>query len=248
MKNLGENIEKKLENIKNSISNTMDNLKEAQNKFLQTNLGNAINSGIDLGLRIILPNCVEDEVIAVKDSLITEGFSAAVETAIEEGTNFGKSAIGIVTGTFDNISQVKKAIKSGGLIDTVSDLIDSAIDWSKKHGYIKKGTSSRIKKGKNTIMNTIKQGVDNSLENQVEAIEKIDGYINKWYKYYEEKNFQNMEYQYNKIEQNLQKILPIEDILKKAKVIENLHELIKNNGKNFDITKQEQELAEMLAN
>lgn len=57
-----------------------------------------------------------------------------------------------------------------------------------------------------------------------------------------------MEYQYNKIEQNLQKILPIEDILKKARVIENLHELIKNNGKNFEISKQEQELAEMLAN
>ena len=97
-------------------------------------------------------------------------------------------------------------------------------------------------------MKTIKQGVDNSLENQVEAIEKIDGYISKWYKYYEEKNFQNMEYQYNKIEQNLQKILPIEDILKKARVIENLHELIKNNGNNFELSKQEQELAEMLAN
>ncbi len=248
MKNLGENIGKNLENIKNSINNTMDNLKEAQNKFLQTNLGKAINGGIDLGLRIILPNCVEDEVIAVKDSLITEGFSAAVETAIEEATNLGKSAMGIVTGTFDNISQVKKAIKSGGLIDAVSDLIDSAIDWSKKHGYIKKGTSLTIKKGKNTIMKTIKQGVDNSLENQVEAIEKIDGYISKWYKYYEEKNFQNMEYQYNKIEQNLQKILPIEDILKKARVIENLHELIKNNGNNFELSKQEQELAEMLAN
>ena len=56
MKNLGENIGKNLENIKNSINNTMDNLKEAQNKFLQTNLGKAINGGIDLGLRIILPN------------------------------------------------------------------------------------------------------------------------------------------------------------------------------------------------
>ena len=57
-----------------------------------------------------------------------------------------------------------------------------------------------------------------------------------------------MEYQYNKIEQNLQKILPIEDILKKARVIENLHELIKNNNNNFELSKQEQELAEMLAN
>ena len=41
-------------------------------------------------------------------------------------------------------------------------------------------------------LTTIKNGVDNTLDKQVEAVEKLEGYINKWNKYYEEKNFQDM--------------------------------------------------------
>ena len=96
-------------------------------------------------------------------------------------------------------------------------------------------------------MNTIEDEIGETLENQVVAIEKIDGYINKWQKYYEEQNFTNMEYQYDKIQEYIQEVIPLEEILKKARTVENLHELIKNNGKNFDLTQEEKELAEMLS-
>src|SRR5699024_376842 len=104
-----------------------------------------------------------------------------------------------LTGSFENITQIKKAIEKGGLIDTISDLLDTSNDWAKKKGYIEKDVASAIKKGKNGMMNIIKDNVDDTLENQVEAIEKLDGYINKWQKYYDEQNFTNMEYQYKKI-------------------------------------------------
>lgn len=96
-------------------------------------------------------------------------------------------------------------------------------------------------------MKTIKTGVDNTLDNQVEAIEKLDKYITKWNKYYNEQNFVNMEYQYSKIEKYLKEVFPLEDVLKRARAVENLHELIKNNGRNFDLTQEEKELATMLA-
>jgi hypothetical protein len=96
-------------------------------------------------------------------------------------------------------------------------------------------------------MKTIKTGVDNTLDNQVEAIEKLDKYITKWNKYYNEQNFVNMEYQYSKIEEYLKEVIPLEDVLKRARAVENLHELIKNNGRNFDLTQEEKELATMLA-
>ena len=37
-------------------------------------------------------------------------------------------------------------------------------------------------------MDNVKDGIDNSLEEQVNSIDKINEYIDKWYKYYEEKN------------------------------------------------------------
>ena len=96
-------------------------------------------------------------------------------------------------------------------------------------------------------MKNIKTGVDNTLDNQVEAIEKLDKYITKWNQYYNEQNFVNMEYQYSKIEEYLKEVIPLEDVLKRARAVENLHELIKNNGRNFDLTQEEKELATMLA-
>ena len=146
MEELLNNNEKNNLYLSNNIE--QEKLEKEQNSFLQTNLGRAINGGIDLGLRALLPNFIEDEVISIKDSLITEGFSAAISTAIEEATNLGKSAMGLITGTFENISQVNKAIKKGGLIDTISDILDTGISWAQKHGYIEKGTAKTIKKRK----------------------------------------------------------------------------------------------------
>ena len=55
-----------------------------------------------------------------------------------------------------------------------------------------------------------------------------------------------MEEVFEKIEKNLQEVLPIENIIKEARTIENLHNLIKNNGQNFDLSDEEIELANML--
>lgn len=250
MKNL---LFEKVEEITKENNITLEEIIEQQElfkdqiKFIKTDLGQAINGGIDIALKSLLPDFIEDEIIAVKNSLLTEGFSAAVDTAIEDVTNLGNNLKGIATGSFENISQIKEVVENGGLIDTISDLLDTGIDWAKKEGYVSKSVASSLKKGKNTIMNTIEDEIGETLENQVVAIEKIDGYINKWQKYYEEQNFTNMEYQYDKIQEYIQEVIPLEEILKKARTVENLHELIKNNGKNFDLTQEEKELAEMLS-
>ena len=55
-----------------------------------------------------------------------------------------------------------------------------------------------------------------------------------------------MEKEYNKIEKEIKNLAPIEKIIDNVKIIENLHTLIKNNGQNFNLTKEEIELAEKL--
>lgn len=39
------------------------NIEEKQNSFLESTLGKVINTGVDVALRAILPNVIEDEVI-----------------------------------------------------------------------------------------------------------------------------------------------------------------------------------------
>jgi len=231
-------------NLENSKSQEVTY--ENQKSFLETNLGQVINGGIDLGLKALLPDIIEDEVIEIKDSIITDGFSAGIKTAINNVVDMGKGILGIFTGKFENMSQVKSVIEKGGLIDSISDVLDWGINKAKENDLIEKNTANLIKKGKNTILNTVNNNIENNLTSQMESVEKVDKYIEKWNEYYKEQDFTNMEKQYNKLENELEKIMPLENTITKARVVENLHNLIKNNGKNFNLSKEELELANKL--
>ena len=231
-------------NLENSKSQEVTY--ENQKSFLETNLGQVINGGIDLGLKALLPDIIEDEVIEIKDSIITDGFSAGIKTAINNVMDMGKGILGIFTGKFENMSQVKSVIEKGGLIDSISDVLDWGINKAKENNLIEKNTANLIKKGKNTILNTVNNNIENNLTSQMESVEKVDKYIEKWNEYYKEQDFTNMEKQYNKLENELEKIMPLENTITKARVVENLHNLIKNNGKNFNLSTEELELANRL--
>ena len=233
-------------NINLENNNVQEVTYENQKNFLETSLGQVINGGVNLGLRAVLPDIVEDEIIEIKDSIITDGFKAGIKTAIDNVVDLGKSVLGIFTGKFDNMSQVKEVIKKGGLIDSVSDVLDWGINKAKEKDLINKNTANLIKKGKNTILNTVNNNIENSMTSQIESVEKIDKYISNWNEYYQNQDFTNMDKQFKKIEKEMETIMPLENVITKARVIENLHNLIKNNGKNFNLSNEEIELANKL--
>ena len=51
---------------------------------------------------------------------------------------------------------------------------------------------------------------------------------------------------YKKIKKELKNLIPIEKTINEAKTIMTLHNLIKNNGQNFNLSKEQLELAEKL--
>ena len=242
-----------------SLSEAINNLKEIelknekqneltvkQENFLETTLGQIINTGIDVGIRVVLPEWLEDEMIEIKDSVLNDGFKEGVKTAISKAIDMGKAIQGIFTGNFENISQIKAVIESGGLLDTISKLLDNVITWAKDKELISSSTAKLIKSSKKTIIENIENSIDNSLENQVTAIEKIDGYIEKWNNYYKEQDLTNMKKIYTRMQNELEKVVPIQDVLDKVEQLGNLHELIVNNGGDFNLTEEEIELSTML--
>jgi len=78
-------------------------------------------------------------------------------------------------------------------------------------------------------------------------VDKINTYIQDWNKYYNSQDFNNMDKTYKKMETELKKVIPLETTINAARQIENLHNLIKNNGKNFNISEYQLELANKLA-
>ena len=238
------NVFDKLNN--NLVNNSLSKIEEKSQNFFETNLGQVVNNAIDFGIRAILPNWLENDIIDIKNSVFNEGFKEGVQLAINKAIDMGKAIEGIFTGNFESVSQIKAVIKSGGLLDTLSKLLDSVIEFAKEEKIINTSTARLIKSNKNIIMQNIENCIDNSLLEQTEAIGKIDGYIEKWKDYFEKEDFTNMKKIYNKIEKQMESLVPIQSVLDKVEYVENLQQLIENNGKNFQLTEEEMELANML--
>ena len=230
--------------IENEITN---NIQIEKNKFLNSIIGKTINNAIDIGLKSILPDLIENQIIEIKNVLLTNGLKAGIDSAVENAIDFGKSAIGIFTGNFENMTQVRTAVADGGIIDTVSDVLDDVINKTYESGYINKSVSSVIKKGKNVLLENISSKIKNELDDQANSIEKLERYVNNWKEYFENKDFAGMTKEYNKIKKQLDNIIPLENILKETREVEVVHNLIKNNGEKFNLSNLEIELAEKLS-
>lgn len=233
---------------KNNNINLNNNLvnENMQKSFLETALGKTINTAIDVGIRAILPEFVEDQVINIKNNLLDYGLNDGIKKTIDDAIDLGKSAIGIVTGKFENISQMQNAVQSGGIIDGMSSLLDTIINKVKEAGLINNTVANTIKQGKNVILNNVEKNIENNFEEQYKVIENTNKYINNWKGYFKQKDFEGMKKEYNKIEKQLKQIAPIEKTINDIKTIELLQNLIKNNGQDFDLTQDELALVEKL--
>ena len=232
-------LEKNIE-INNNI------IQEKQEEFLNTSIGKTINAAVDIGLRAILSDLVEEQVIELKDNLLNYGLKDGINKSIQSAIELGKSAIGIVTGNFDSISQMQLAVQKGGIIDNISNVLDVVVDKVNNIGLMNSTTSNLLKNGKNIILDNVEKNIEKSFNNQIKSAENIENYINNWNEYFNNKDFNGMEKEYKKLEKEIKSLVPLENIINQARTIENLHTLIKNNGQNFNLSKEELELAEKL--
>ena len=237
-------IHNQINNEKN-INNNVEIEKEQKN-FLETTIGKIVNTGLDIGIRALLPDFLDEQVIKLKDNLFEYGFKEGITKTIDDAINLGKSAIGIFTGKFENIEQMQSAVQTGGLIDGLSDLLDTVVGKVSQKGLINSNVANILTQGKDIILDNVQSNIEKTFTEQITNSNNINQYINDWKNAFENKDFNTMEIQYEKIETELKELAPIENTINQARTIENLHNLIKNNGQDFNLTKEQLELAEKL--
>ncbi len=224
----------------------IENKTDRKEDFLNSTLWKTINNGIDVGLRFLLPDVVEDEIITLKDNLINYGLKDGIKKSIDSVIDTGKQAIGIVTGNFEDIGQIQSVIKNGGIIDKISDVLDTVIDKAQEDGKISYNVSNVIKNGKSAILSSVERNIESTLNDQISGVKLVDKYIENWKQYYNEKNFDGMEKEYKKIKEKLKDLTPLRNTLTNANYVENVHNLIKNKGGDFNLSEEEMELINKL--
>ena len=141
---------------------------------------------------------------------------------------------------------MQNVIETGGLIDGISSLLDTVVDKVNQKGVINYNIANTIKQGKNIILDSIENNIEEKFKEQKTELENIEKSMNNWKKGFENKDFESMEQEFDKIENILNNLAPLEKTINQARIIENLHNLIKNNGQDFNLNQEQIKLAEKL--
>ena len=251
---LNENLKNYVE--KNNLNININNKKELvnfvvseiQDKFLKNKLADIINKGLDIGIKLVFPNYLSEDILSIKNNLYENGLKEGLDKSIDNIVNLGRNTLGIVSKEFTSIEQAKDVVDSGKIAENISDVLDIGIENFKKLEKNNNQVEKELKNNKGVILENIEKNIDESFEIQIKDMKKLEKYMSNWNKYYENQNFDGMEKEYNKMKKIINNLLPIEETINKYKNIENLQKLIKNNGKNFNLSEDEIELSKKLIN
>lgn len=209
-----------------SIKDTLNEIDEKYGESINKTIDNIYNEI----LKKFLPDSIEDKVIEIKDKL---GFSQLSKNV----ANFTKDLINNKNekDVNQNISELNIEKETSKIISVIKDSYDLSINQVEI-----------LEKNKKTISNKVEQEIDKEIKSYVNAFEKNDKYINEWKEFYNSKDFKNMDKIYKKIEKNMKNIIPIEEKIKEVRELENVHQLIKRKGGDFNLTNEELELTQKL--
>ena len=222
-------------NLNNQLTNDIKNneISKNQNDFIGNIFKNAINFGVDLGLKSLLPDLIEDQVIDIKNSILEGGFKEGVNTLMKKVNEFKNSINGIFTGNFNNIQEINTATKQGGIIKTVSKGLSKGIDAGVKSGIIPKSIGGILKAGKTTMLNEFSNSLESQMRKEIQKFDTLNNLNKKWYDALDQRDFDKMTKYTEKISALSKDLVKFSNIINETKKIEELHNFIKENN-SFD--------------
>ena len=222
-------------NLNNQLTNDIKNneISKNQNDFIGNMFKNAINFGIDLGLKSLLPDLIEDQVIDIKNSILEGGFKEGVNTLMKKVNEFKNSITGIFTGNFNNIQEINTATKQGGIIKTVSKGLSKGIDTGVKSGIIPKSIGGILKAGKTTMLNEFSNSLESQMRKEIQKFDILNDLNKKWYDALDQRDFDKMTKYTEKISVLSKDLVKFSNIINETKKVEELHNFIKENN-SFD--------------
>ena len=222
-------------NLNNQLTNDIKNneISKNQNDFIGNMFKNAINFGVDLGLKSLLPDLIEDQVIDIKNSILEGGFKEGVNTLMKKVNEFKNSITGIFTENFNNIQEINTATKQGGIIKTVSKGLSKGIDAGVKSGIIPKSIGGILKAGKTTMLNEFSNSLESQMRKEIQKFDTLNDLNKKWYDALDQRDFDKMTKYTEKISALSKDLVKFSNIINETKKIEELHNFIKENN-SFD--------------
>ena len=224
-----------------SLNNVKNNSLENTQKNIISSIGDAFKNAVTKGTeKLSFPEGMEK---TVKEGLekidLKEIGGKAAETALKSGMQ----ALGMKSSLFSSVKGVFKAIQEGDLKNGLSNGLNAAIDLVK----IPTVAKTILKQGKDMILEqTMGDELKNVMKAQQNTVSRINRKCNQMEEAFKNNDDKTLDRVYKSLKTDMEKVMPIQNVLNKGNDIMNRYELYKNRG-TTQVTQVESELLKKLA-
>lgn len=212
-----------------------------ESKNIFENIGDAFSNTINrIGEVIEIPDKYKD---VVKEGVGKFDFKGVASAAAESALKRGMKNLGMKVSTFNDIKGVFEAIKEGDLKKGLSEGMDLAMSVVK----IPTNVKNVIKSSKTLILDkAFEDELKTVMEKQKNTISRINKKCDQIEKAFSENDEKTIERVSKTLKTDLNKVMPIENVIQRGKQILNECELYKNKN-NKQLSQLEMELCQKLA-
>lgn len=209
-------------------------------KNIFTNISDAFSSAVDKGIDLLnIPNNALDK---VKDGFKKFNLKDVASSAAQSALKTGMKSLGMKVSTFNSLKGIFDAVKEGNLKDGLSSALSAGISFLKVPTNVK----SFLNSSKNLILDkAFEDELKIIMKKQQNTISRINKKCDQIEKAINNGEISSIEKTIKTLKTDLNKVMPIQNVIERGNSIVNQYELIKNKG---DIlTSDEKELCAKLA-
>ena len=214
---------------------------EKQSKNILDTISDAFSNAVKKGTELIkLPDNWGEEVKAGLEKIdIKEIGESVVETALKTGLK----KLGVKTSTFNSVKGVIDAVKEGDLKQGLDSGMNTVV------GLLKIPTSIKtlIKNGKDVILDQVfEDELKTVMTKQKNTISRINKKCIQMEDAFQKNDTKTLDRISKTLRTDLEKVMPIENVIRKGEKILNQYQLYKNKG-NKELTQDEVEVCKILS-
>lgn len=223
------------------LNKEKDNLLNENSGNILNNISEAFSNAVKKGSELInLPDDIGEK---VKDGLEKIDLKEIGSSAVESALKAGMKNLGMKSSTFNSLKNIFDAVKEGDLKKGLASGLNVAINALK----IPVSAKTILKNGKNLILDQVfEDELKKVMTKQKNTISRIDKKCTQMEEAFKSNDIKTLDKVARTLKTDLEKVMPIQDVISKGQAIINKYQLYKSKGA-IELNQIEKDLCEKLA-
>ena len=199
-----------------------------EDRKLMDGLSTVVDRVVTTGIKALpLPGEWGENILDIKQALEKGGLKGGIEEAVSVAVKEGAKFLKLPGNVIEDVMELKDALKKGGIKEGASKAVDLAIENAVRYNLIPGSLGKGLQGAKDAVWgHSFDSELDKMFQKQEVTLKRLTKSCDTWEKSYTEGSIEGMKGAVKNIESDLKKVLPLENVLKRAQEVRCNHRLL----------------------